>query len=162
MVLSLCSRASATSLRSIGPIAEIDQLSVDTMRGDSLGLASDRGKPVFGTDFARVERLEAEMKAIATEQFKAGGVQVLDGSENVVILKLFGGTFRGSGNESSVFFMLQVDVCLAQEVRCSPERAVLGVAGDSQVENSVLEAVLEVTKDFVEKRSAYRAKTHSK
>jgi len=155
--LSLHPLTKATSQRAIGPIADIDQIAVDTMRGDSLGIPSDRGQPIFGNDFARVERLEAKIKAVASNQFKAGGIEVIEKSKDVVIFKLFGGTFTGSGNDPRVFFMLQVDVCSAQEQTCSQEWTFLGVSEESMVEQAVLEAVSEAAKGFVDQRSAYRA-----
>ena len=151
------SASSASQALDIGPIADIDDLSVGTMRGDSLGLPSDRGTPVFGTDFTRVDRLEAQVKDIASERFKAGGLRVHDDSKNAVMFELFGGTFAGAKDDSLVFFMLQVSVCLEGQSSCSKERTLLGVVKDPKVEESVLSAVLEVTNDFIQARSRYRA-----
>src|SRR3989442_851492 len=118
-LLFLCSTTLANSKRNIGSIANVDEVSVDAMRGDSLGLEQDRGTPLFDTDFARVARLEANLKAGAAERLRSGGLRVVAQSENVIRFNVFGGTFASAGCSSRVFFMLQVQVCLVGKPECS-------------------------------------------
>src|SRR5262249_5784656 len=146
----------ATSMRNIGPLAEVDEVSLDVLWGNSLGIATDLGTPLFDADNKRAAEVKSTVLGSVSAHLRKGGVQVVSKSDNAISLGFFGGKFETSGCPTKNFFMVQVTVCLHGQDRCNPERTILGVVGDAGLAQSLTDATLEAVDEFIEQRAAYR------
>ena len=146
----------ATSTRDIGPLADVDEVSLDVLWGDSLGIGNDRGTPLFDTDTTRAAEVKAAVLTATSAHLRKGGLQVVSKSDNVISLGFFGGKFDAGGCPTKNFFMMQVTVCVHGQERCFPERTILGVVGDAGLAQALTGATLEAVDEFIDQRAAYR------
>lgn len=147
--------AVATSTLSIGPLADVNEVVVQVMVGDSLALESEQSSRLFegGQGF---DQLKAAIITRVEHCLEAGGVRVTENAATVLDVSIFGGKFAESGSNAN-FFLLEVSVCHPGAASCTPDRSVLGFASDKQLESKLGEAAEVVVRGFLEERARYRA-----
>lgn len=155
-ILALCDVVFATSTRNIGPLAEIDEVSVDAMIGDSLGIETDRGTLLFDSDRKAAADLKAALIEAASARLREAGIRVAKRADGGVTFNVFGGKFKLGGDDGKNFFMLQIMVCPPNESQCDQERTILGVVDDEGLSRTVIAAGLSALDEFIDERAAYR------
>jgi hypothetical protein len=155
-VLALCEVTSGTSLRNIGPLADIDEISIDAMIGDALGIEGDPGVPLLRGDRKGAEDLKAALVTGASGHLKKAGVRVVQSADSSIAFNVFGGKFEAGGATDKNFFMLQIMVCAPNQDHCGQERTILGVVDDQGLARTVTNAALSALDGFLDDRSAYR------
>ena len=157
-LLAFADPAPATSLLNQGPIASAEAVSIeDVLVGATLGLGGHKpATALFGRDFDRAARFRSAMAKALTTRFTAAGISVSAAAEHSLQVALFGGTVEDAACPQKVFFLVQVFVCQPGESRGFPERTILGVSDDSNLEAAVVEAAVAAVDEFIAQRAAFR------
>jgi hypothetical protein len=148
----------ASSLANIGPLAELDEVSIQgVMVGDSLTLGDVpllfQGQP------AAAKAFESELVSQVTAHLRQAGLRVNSASSAQVGFRLFGGKLGGC--DTTNVFMLEVWVSPQDATTQEVQRTVLGTAGDAELASTVIRAALSLIDGFTDERTRFRQERHS-
>jgi hypothetical protein len=151
----LASFLSATSAMDVGPLYDVDELSIEVMIGSSLALESHSARELFSSDTGKADVFKRALITTAAQHLQQAGVRVSSTQDTVLMISIYGGQFIDSGCDRN-FYSVEVAVCSSEEDHCQPWSTLLGVASDARLSDSLLTTVLAVVDEFIEKRSRYR------
>src|SRR5262249_28105455 len=146
--------AAGTSEKNIGPMAKMDDISVErVMIGNSLAPDDARTSPL---SIRNAAEFKAALIAKVTDRLVSGGVRVSPKSRNEIWFDIFGGKFESSECSSSNFVMLEVYVAGPKDVRVSAARTFLAVVDDERLASALIDAAVAAVDEFLADRKAYR------
>lgn len=151
----VASSLSATSAMDVGPLYDVDELSIEVMIGSPLASDGHSARQLFSSDIAKADVFEKALVTAATQHLQKAGVRVSSTQDRILMVSLYGGQFTDSGCDQNLY-LVEVAVCRSEEDYCGPSRTLLGVASDARLSDSLLTTVIAVVDDFIEKRSRYR------
>ncbi len=144
---------------SIGPLAYVDQLSIEIVIGQSLALDQDAATPLFKSMPAIREQFKSDVRARLTELLEKAGIKVTASQERVLSVSVFGGHFKASADN---FYLVEAGYA-GPDVSCDgPDRSVLGTAGDTSLAPALLDTVTNIVNQFLVERQRYRESLKSR
>ena len=157
VVAALAATALGTSMRNIGPLAKMNDISIEAvMIGNSLAPDGSESTTLFQGDVKASEAFRTALGAEIEAHLKAGGMGIDSKSRNHIGFNVFGGKFLGSGCESQNFFMIEVWVTGPKDKRYSTERTILGVVDDDALAATIIKAAVSAVDEFLAQRKAFR------
>src|SRR5262245_45453123 len=153
LICALCGVAplSANSLLQPGPLAEIDDVAVTVMIGDSLMLEDQEVTPLFAQNDTRAAAFKRDLASTVALQLKSEGISVSGSSKNMLLLEFFGGTVAQEGCGARAYYYLQIAVGTESSAG-EPERTILGVTKDEDLEATLTKATLVGVEEFLNQR----------
>jgi len=146
----------ATPEEYFGPLTSVDQVSVRVSFDCDLGIELQQGTPLIEVDSDRAAQFERTLLAAACERFQQGGIAVSEASSNVVMFCVVGGSFHTSKGKATRAYLVQSEVCLADDNGCVVTRAVLGVSDESRLQDRLVEATVRIVNDFVDGKARWQ------
>jgi hypothetical protein len=144
-----------TSGISTGPIADVDELSINVSLGSHLAL-DFASATELGLDASTAETFKQSLLARVRDHFTQAGVRVSQTEDRVLFISVYGGHFPESGSAHN-FYLVEIGLQRAEEGYAGPDRTVLGTATDERLPGALLTTVLAVVDEFIEQRAQYRA-----
>ena len=151
---------SATTARSIGPLATFDDIAVqEVVLGDTLAWERLTAVPLFGTDFKKADELKGALASRVSSRLVRGGLKVDSRSKNSIFVSVYGGKFPDAGCNKN-FFVLEILVGGPKDPVALPARTIVGVATDDELAPMVLDAASSAIDEFTAQRKAYWETKH--
>jgi hypothetical protein len=140
----------------MGPIADVDELSIDVTIGFPLALDEDSATELFDANPSGASAFQSSLLPQLTSHLEKASIRVTKTQDRVLTVSIYGGHFAKSGCDRN-FYLVQVGLARAEEPYSGPDRTILGTATDADLSQSLLTTVLAVVDEFIEQRSRYRA-----
>jgi len=152
-LLLLSTPAWSMSGFSIGPLAYVDELSVEVVIGQSLALDQDAATPLFNSMPAVRDQFKSDVKRRLTELLEKAGIKVTASQQKVLSVSVFGGHFKASANN---LYLVEAGYVGPDRSCGDPDRSVLGTAEDTRLAPTLLRTVTEIVNEFLVERQRYR------